>query len=290
MNKPGDVHTVYWLRGAERPDVDVYLREVVAYGVRQVFVGAAHVKGLGPGGKATLAGLGAAMADTGVGLFTVHGLFNAEYNLGENDDGQRAKALESHRSTLEAAAELGADNVVFHLGGPQMNETLDGCRRSLDVLLPIAESARIHLALENLLPGFLGGRVEDLATLLAEFPHPRLGLCLDTGHANLTAGCDAWLDAFGDRLICLHLHDNDGETDSHQPPGHGTIAWQTWIRQLRAGKYRGPLVSETRTPAGWTPLDLIAHFQQFFPPEALESPRAPLNPQFDSATGSNPCA
>jgi len=263
MNGPHEVDTVYWLRGAERPDVDVYLREVAAHGVRQVFVGAAHIEGLSPGGKVALADLRAAMADTGVSLFTVHGLFNAEYNLGENDHGRRARALGCHRATLEAAARLGASNVVFHQGGPGEGETLDGCRHSLDALLPMAEAARIRIALENLPQGMLGGRAEDVADLLAEFPHPLLGFCLDTGHANLTADCDAWLDACGDRLVCLHLHDNDGKTDSHQPPGHGTIDWQTLIQEVRAGGYRGPLVSETRTPAGWTPVDLIAHFQCF---------------------------
>jgi sugar phosphate isomerase/epimerase len=262
MSKPSDVPTVYWLRGAERPDVDAYLREVAEHGVRQVFVGAAHVKGLGPGGKTTLADLRAAMSDTGVRLFTVHGLFNAEYNLGEPDAGRRATALEAHRVTLEAAAELGADNVVFHMGGPQKNETRDGCRQSLDVLLPVAEAAGIRLALENLPPGFLGGQVEDVATLLAELRHPQLGFCLDTGHANMTAGCDAWMDACGDRLICLHLHDNDGQTDSHQPPGHGTIVWETLIPRLRSCGYRGPWVSETRTPAGWDPVDMMEHFER----------------------------
>jgi sugar phosphate isomerase/epimerase len=266
VNEPSDIDTVYRLRGAERPDVDVYLREVAAHGVRRVFVGAGHVNGLGPDGKVSLSDLRAAMADTGVSLYTVHGLFNGGHNLGETDAESRARAVEAHAATMLAAAELDASNVVVHLGGQGTGETLDACRRSLDRLLPIAEAEGIQLALENLPPGFLGGQVEDISTLLTEFTHPRLGLCLDTGHAHLTAGCSAWLDALGDRLVCLHLHDNDGHSDAHLPPGHGTINWGALSRQLLARGYPGPLVSEARTPAGWTPLDLMAHFQRFFTP------------------------
>lgn len=53
---------------------------------------------------------------------------------------------------------------------------------------------------------------------------PRLRLCLDVGHANLGKdGLDAWLDAFLPELAHVHIHNNFGEKDTHNPIFDGNI-------------------------------------------------------------------
>ena len=56
---------------------------------------------------------------------------------------------------------------------------------------------------------------------------PRLGLCLDVGHANAVSKIPVrqWLKRLAPRLMHLHLHDNDGTFDFHLPPGDGKIGF-----------------------------------------------------------------
>jgi sugar phosphate isomerase/epimerase len=258
------VKHVYWLRDAERPDVDCYLREVAAFGVEEVFVGGYAIAEICPYGQVATATLARALADTGTRIHTIHALFGGDKDLGVADESERSRGVASHTNALRVAARLGARNMVFHIGGLRREAILANVLRSVEELLPVAEEAGVDIAIENLPPGFLGSEPEDLAAILDAFESPRLGICLDTGHANLTGGCDRWLDAIGEQINMVHLHDNAGDTDSHLPPGMGTIDWPRLQKRLRACGYDGPWVSETRMYAGWTPEQLVSHFEAVF--------------------------
>lgn len=62
------------------------------------------------------------------------------------------------------------------------------------------------------------------------------GFCLDTGHAHCLHFdvVQAVKDA-GDKLIALHIHDNDGATanDAHLIPYRGTIDWEAFKAALK---------------------------------------------------------
>ena len=75
---------------------------------------------------------------------------------------------------------------------------------------------------------------------LDHYPPEFVGWCFDSGHANL-AGNAARLYAFGDRLIALHLHDNLGEKDDHQPPFFGTVDWKATLGFIRGSGYTKPI-------------------------------------------------
>ena len=255
---------VYWLRDFERPDVDVYLREVAEFGVKEVFVGGYAIAEIRPGAQVSAAALAQALADTGTKVHTIHALFAGEMDLGIVDEPGRARGLAVHETSLRVAADLGARNVVFHIGGKQPQVAMASVLRSVEQLLLIAEEVGVDVAIENLPPGLLGAEPQDLVTIMDAFDSPRLGVCLDTGHANMTGGCDRWLDAVGAHLNMVHLHDNLGDDDTHLPPGMGTIDWPRLKTRLRECGYPGPWVSETRSQPGWTAAQLFAHFQEVF--------------------------
>jgi sugar phosphate isomerase/epimerase len=255
---------VYWLRTAERPDVDQYLREVAALGVRSVFVGGHGVADIRLGAEVTVSMLKTAMAGTGVSIHTIHALFGDERNLGVADEAARAAGIRAHEKTLRVAADLGASNVVFHIGGAEPDVNLSSALRSVETLLAVAEDAGVDVAIENLPPGLLGSSPEDLVAIMEAFDSPRLGVCLDTGHAHMTGGCDRWLDAVGPHVSMVHLHDNMGDVDNHLAPGEGTIDWPRAQRRLRENGYSGPWVSESRVHPGWTPERLFERFRTVF--------------------------
>jgi sugar phosphate isomerase/epimerase len=80
---------------------------------------------------------------------------------------------------------------------------------------------------------------------------PDLRYCLDIGHAHLDARADGgrqYLDALGDRLGLVHVHDNRGghgeKGDEHLPFGLGTIDLERDVRALRARGYDGDATLE----------------------------------------------
>jgi sugar phosphate isomerase/epimerase len=119
--------------------------------------------------------------------------------------------------------------VIMHAGG---TPEWDSLRRSLDALEPFARSRNVRIAIEN-------GDFDLIRQALAAYQPDYLGLCYDSGHGNLGAanGLDH-LESLKDRLISLHLHDNDGTADQHRLPFTGTVNWQRLAGIIAASSYR----------------------------------------------------
>lgn len=82
----------------------------------------------------------------------------------------------------------------------------------------------------------------QLTRLVREIDDPRVGLCLNIGHAGLSpVPMDVWLEAYRPYVNHVVLHDNDGLTDRHWPLGDGVLPIKevlTWfIRELPSMTY-----------------------------------------------------
>jgi len=71
-----------------------------------------------------------------------------------------------------------------------------------------------------------------------------LGICLDTGHANLIEPPDKYLEKIAPRLTALHVSDNSGDYSSHLPPGEGKIDWKKFASALYASGFKGVFMME----------------------------------------------
>jgi sugar phosphate isomerase/epimerase len=128
--------------------------------------------------------------------------------------------------------------------------------QALERVLAYAKGGVTTLCLENLSPGSGVCDCADFDRIFATCGPTGLGICLDTGHANL-AGVDsaAFVRAAGGRLKALHIADNLGTQDNHMLPyGAGTVAWPGVMRALRETGYNGlfnfEVPGENRCPAG----------------------------------------
>ena len=68
-----------------------------------------------------------------------------------------------------------------------------------------------------------------LADIARQVDDPRLGLCLDIGHANTfvsRAPPLEWVAPMAPWLRHVHLHNNAGHDDLHDPLGQGTLAME----------------------------------------------------------------
>lgn len=84
------------------------------------------------------------------------------------------------------------------------------------------------------------------------------GFCLDIGHLTLLGlDCYTAIKTLGDRLVTLHIHDNDGGDDEHEMPFTGVTIWNRFLRGLAESGYTGTLSFETAESQRKVPPELL---------------------------------
>lgn len=172
--------------------------------------------------------------DAGLGI-TMHGPF-MDLNPGALEPLVKEATLRRFRQTLVLAKSCNARLTVFHPGfdrwhyGGRSEPWLEASLDFWPVIIEQAADQNCHLALENI----FDVSPQPLADLLRELNSPWVGHCFDIGHWNLFAevSLEEWFSALGDRLVHLHLHDNDGTSDAHLPIGEGNINFSSLFELL----------------------------------------------------------
>ena len=135
---------------------------------------------------------------------------------------------------LDFAHEIGAGIAVFHTlkGGSGYDVNVEFFKR----IAKEALDRGVRVAVENRLErNVFGAKPSELKSLL-EGVGEDMGICLDVGHANINNNLRQFLETLGDRIIELHIHDNDGQRDLHKPPYTGTVDWgyiKEWLKLRR---------------------------------------------------------
>jgi len=159
------------------------------------------------------------------------------------------------RSEIDFAARVGASVLVLHpvclgLLTPEDRFDVPEIRR----LAEYAAQRDVRLALEN-----SDDAIWLLDLVLEEIGDDpeatNLGICIDTGHANMShdAGREPvpnYLERYAGQLLHVHLHDNHGETDEHLIPGDGIIDWPRVLRTLESIRFTGTSVLEIHPAEG----------------------------------------
>jgi len=84
------------------------------------------------------------------------------------------------------------------------------------------------------------------------------GFCLDIGHLTLLGiDCYPAIKTLGNRLVALHIHDNDGSADEHEMPFTGVTIWNRFLRGLAEADYRGTLNFESAESQRKVPVELL---------------------------------
>jgi sugar phosphate isomerase/epimerase len=164
----------------------------------------------------------------------------------------RKAAVDELRGCLEVFSKVGAKWMNLHPDRyTPMHDRRFYIQRNLESLRELqveGERLGVGLMIENL-PGDYNSAAQ-LGELLD--PMPELGLHLDIGHANLLVPrntTEEILEAYGDRLQHVHLHDNKGgHEDLHLPLGAGTVDVPRALRALQTAGYDGTITLEVFTP------------------------------------------
>ncbi len=183
-------------------------------------------------------------------------------------EANRIAGVEQIRNRVELAHVLGTTEIVLHMYLPYLNFVRsEGAKerfyaqvcKSLDELQPFCREKKVRICVENLYeaPGEM--QIEQFERLFDRYPAEFLGLCLDTGHANLVWGnrfITEFAERFGHRLFSIHIHDNFGWGekagcgDAHRIPGEGGIDWKRLMETLHRSAYEAPWVLEVSKPKG----------------------------------------
>ncbi len=153
----------------------------------------------------------------------------------------RQSSVDEMLSSLEVAAELGAQKVVLHPSmvfgmGPFVMDTVKGYFfEFLAEMVAAASRLKLIICLENMMPrNMLGVEPADFEEIFELYPP--LQMTLDTGHANIGSPGGSRLlelvERFGNRLGHIHISDNLGKRDDHLAVGQGTVDFATLISRL----------------------------------------------------------
>ena len=167
----------------------------------------------------------------------------------ELSDRLRRASLEETLETISASAELGASTVTVHPGLSSMavdgmgQQAMARARESLKAIDAASRDAGVVVAIENMpqVPFFLGRTAADLESLI---DGTDLGVCFDIGHANTAGQIDEMIDTFGDRIVNVHIHDNNGKRDEHLTIGDGSIDFPRVLGRM--GWYGGNWIIESK--------------------------------------------
>ena len=151
---------------------------------------------------------------------------------------------------MDLADKVGPLQIVFHPGFDEFRFAfreelwIENSLRVWGELLEAASRVNTRVCLENV----FDTRPDHLAQLREQLGK-ELGFCLDIGHFLIFSQVTLpeWLDAFSDGLFELHLHDNNGQRDLHQPVGEGSFDFKSLFNRIEAEGLDPVIVLEHHT-------------------------------------------
>ena len=210
--------------------------------------------------KDYLASLKAAADEAGITCNQSHAPFSSR-----RDDSPKNTYYNEHIfdwlvRSLEAAAYLGAKNIVVH---PINYMTYRGNETYLKdmnmdfyrALAPHAKRVGIRIAIENtgqmdkrrgIFVDSVCGNVREQIDYLDTLGDDCFAACLDLGHCGLLGHevTDSIRALGANRLAALHVHDNNFREDSHTAPFCGKMEWDPILEALSDIGYRGDFTFE----------------------------------------------
>jgi sugar phosphate isomerase/epimerase len=210
---------------------------------------------------AEIAQIAAWLAAFGLQLNDLHASDGEEKKWVSSREYERRAGVELVRNRIAMTAELGGDVIVMHLGDEPKERKAQTAfwtqlRRSLGELEPFAGEHGVQIAVEN-------GEFGSIRRVLEEYGPDYVGLCYDCGHGNLIPDGLDDLDALKDRLLAVHLHDNDGRSDQHKLLFSGTVDWPRLAGIIAVSSYRKPVSMEVSMRNSGIP-DEAAFLQKAF--------------------------
>jgi hexulose-6-phosphate isomerase len=197
------------------------------------------------------------------------------YPLTSNDPAKRARGQELAGLMLQAAYELGTENLLVVPGAvhipwrtdhdPVPNDVCDKrAREAVGKMVPAAEKLGVSLNIENI---FFNGYLMTPGEMIAfvdGFQSPRVRVHFDTGNIMMFQFPEHWISALGGRIKNIHFKEftkkgTDYSLESFRTLLDGTTDWPAVTAALDAAGYHGYVTFEYFHPFAHYPEALIHH-------------------------------
>ena len=184
------------------------------------------------------------------GLFVenTHGPYKGAEEIW-NDSAAGADYTEQIMACIRDCREYGIPTMVMHaVNGmiPLPEDASLGVERFRRID-DLAEQCGVNVAVENQGNPLYLDLVFDADNRFSD----RIGFCFDSGHENFySPNWHLLSHAHGEKLMALHLHDNNGKEDTHAlpfteaPEGWG-VDWTAIRQKLQSMQYKGAVALET---------------------------------------------
>ncbi len=182
-----------------------------------------------------------AFYENGIAWETVHAPFDGINNIWrESDDGDII--LAKMKRTVDICADFSIPTAVIHLSsGEKAPSISDIGKRRFSSLVEYSAKRNVNLAFEN------QRKLANIAWVFEEFSDvPTVGFCWDVGHEGCFTPGREYMPLFGNKLVCMHIHDNDGRYnhDLHQIPFDGSLDFYRVARHIGKYGFAGTLMLE----------------------------------------------
>lgn len=190
----------------------------------------------------------------------------------QGDENFNKKIMPYLIRSLEVSAILGSKICVVH---PNYTTAEENVELLYKPLIPYAEKYGVKVALENMwshadnsgkkTPAACSSRKDFNKHLDLLNDNKHFTACLDIGHAaimNDDTTPENMIEALGDRLGALHVHDNDLFGDLHIMPYAGNINWDTVCQKFKDINYRGDFTFEVSVPNNF-PVNLLQSYADY---------------------------
>jgi sugar phosphate isomerase/epimerase len=175
---------------------------------------------------------------------------------------RRLEMVDEIKRAIEVAEIIPFQYLIQHMGvgGEEFDmRKVDAAFSALEQLTLFAGQRGVEILLENI-PNELS--TAERLLQFEELTHLRLNYVFDTGHANMAeGGVEPAFQLMKEKIRSTHVHDNDGQTDSHLFPFFsegGTIDWANTMTLFRSCPDQFPLLLELKEkPEFPNPLDMV---------------------------------
>ena len=159
----------------------------------------------------------------------------------------RQRAIAHVRQGIQEAEQLGIADVYVGPPTSDVGTSMAAYRESILVLADQALRVGVRLGIEHF-PGRGLPTVRSTLDFIANVGHENLYLLLDIGHNQIAGESPRTsIAAAGDRLMYVHVNDNDGHNDTHVGLLEG-VQDEDWLRDavlaVIEAPYAGPISVE----------------------------------------------
>ncbi len=212
-------------------------------------------------------------ADIGIAISGLCSFLYWPYSLTSNKAAERQRGLELAGLMMQAAHDLGTENVLVVPGAvgipwikdsePVAAELCDRrAREAIGKLAPKAEKLGVYLNIENI---FFNGYLlspHDMMGFVDSFQSKHVRVHFDTGNIMLFQYPEDWIALLGKRIKNVHLKEftkkgTDHSLESFRPLLDGTTNWPAVMEAFDKIGYRGYLTFEYFHPFSHYPEALI---------------------------------